>query len=812
MSNPKLLLAALTLDEKIKLLGGTMVRSSQARDGDVFGIERVGMPPLKFADGPVGVHWWTQASTCYPALICLAATMDAEQARAYGSALGDDCRAVGIHVLLAPGVNLYRSPLCGRNFEYLGEDPELSGQLAAAYIRGIQSRGVAATVKHFAANNQEYDRHGISSDVDERTLREVYLRPFERAVKEGGSACLMTAYGLLNGQHCSENSWLTDQILRGEWGFDGWVISDWTSVHSTVQTLNSGLDLEMPWGRFLNPAAVHAALASGLVSAAKLDEKILNRLQLMARFGWLNPQHRQLDPAIPSQNPASEAVALDVARRGMVLLKNDSACLPARPGSVRRIAVLGHHAQTSVLCGGGSSYTRPYSSVTLADALAQVYGPEVQLDLHACVAPWRGEAVFSASAFFTPDGQPGLAARYFEGDRFDGAPATATDDRLDFLLGESRPPAIKGGALFSAIWNGEIVIEEGGGTDFYMDTEDGYLDACLDGEPLFTSHRGPCRRTLELAPGRHAVEIRFRQTQKGYVKFRFGYEPAINARIDCEAGLTAAAQADLVIVAAGFVSQTEGESHDRDFEMDARLVRMIEDAAAVSSRIVVALYIGGAVQTVPWLDKVQAALCLWYPGQNGTLAAAEIIAGLTNPSGKLPFTWEKQLEDRGASACYQDADGDRRVSYDDGIFIGHRHFDRHGIEPRFPFGHGLSYTTFAYENLRIDSPAADGSATLRFDIRNTGKFNGTESAMIFVAAESSVPRPVREFKASATATLAPGERQTLAVTLPPRAFAFWHPDKKMWVIEPGEYTILVGPSAKELPLQAKLTLRGRTLS
>jgi beta-glucosidase len=799
------LLAALTLDEKILLLGGNMASSDPARDGDVFGIPRVGLPPLKFADGPIGVHWWTKASTCYPANICLAATFDPALAFAYGSALGDDCRAAGVHVLLAPGVNLYRSPLCGRNFEYLGEDPELAGLLAAAYIRGVQSRGVAATVKHFAANNQEYDRHGISSDVDERTLREVYLRPFELAVKEGLSACLMTAYGLLNGQHCSENDWLTTTLLREEWGFDGWVISDWTSVHSVVQTLNSGLDLEMPWGRFLNAENVRAALANGLVSPARIDAKIRHRLRVMQRFGWLDPRHAQLDPAIPSRSPASEAVALDTARRGIVLLKNERATLPVRPGSVRRIAVLGHHGQARILCGGGSAYTTPHSSITLAEALAQVYGPEVQLDLHTCLNPWRGNEAFQSAAFSTADGSPGLDARYFENDRFAGIPAITRDERLDFTLGENRPPVLQGQALFSASWHGFITITEAGETDFYMDTEDGYLDARIgESDTLFTNQRGPYRVTRTFAPGRYPVEIRYRQTQKGYIKFRFGYEAAAHAFTGYDAGLAAARDADLVIVATGFVSHTEGEAHDRDFDLDPRAVRLITDAAAAApGKTVPVLYIGGAVQTAPWLDQVPAALCLWYPGQNGTLAAAEILAGLVNPSGKLPFTWEKQLSDRGSYPFYHDTDGDRRTAYADGVFTGYRHFDRHGIAPLFPFGHGLSYTRFAYSGLHVAAPAADGSVQVRFTLTNTGDVSGTETALVFVGdAEASVPRPVREFKACATATLAPGESRELSVTLPARAFAFWHPDTRAWTIEPGTFVIEVGPHAGHLALRA----------
>lgn len=819
MTNPdhdrvQALLDALTLDEKLLLLGGQPASGEFERSGGVFGVERIGLPALRFGDGPVGVNWWTNASTCYPTLLCLAASMDESLAFAYGRALASDCRSAGIHVLLAPGVNLYRSPLCGRNFEYLGEDPELAGLLAAAYIRGVQSQGVAATVKHLAANNQEYDRHGISADVDERTLREVYLRPFELAITEGRSACVMTAYGLLNGQHCSENRWLLKTVLRDEWGFDGLVMSDWISVHSTVQTFNSGLDLEMPSARFFAAEAVRAALAQGLITDVELDEKIRHRLNVMARFGWLDPRHKQPDPAFPSCNPESEAVALEVARRGIVLLQNEGGLLPAPPASVRRIAVLGHHPGAPILCGGGSAYTPPHSSVTLAEAIRLVYGPDVEVSVHACIDPWRGEAVYPASVFTSPDGQPGLDARYFDNDTWQGAPALCrTERKIDMFFGDKQPEGLSGAALFSASWSGSIAVDWDGDTDFYFQAADGFLDVAVAGITVFGGLRGAGRSTLRLARGKHPVEVRFRQTQNGYVTIRFGYAATSLSRLDYEAGLAAARAADLVVVGAGFVSQTEGESHDREFAIDPLQVSLINDAAAVSDRVVAVLYAGGAVQTDPWLPKVRAVLCLWYPGQNGTLAAAEILAGITNPSGKLPFTWEKDLPDRGAHEFYHDTDGDRRVSYGDGVFVGYRHFDRLDISPRFAFGHGLSYTTFSYENLEIAVEASAAgrieAIVIEFDLCNTGSVRGTECALIFVGDdEASVPRPLRELKATVPVTLNPGEKQTVQIRLDERALSFWHPDAGRWLSEPGGFTVWVGPSAICLPLCGRFQLAG----
>lgn len=801
------LLCALTLEEKIKLLGGWKKTEGEERTGDIYGIDRIGLPALKFADGPVGVHWWTRASTCYPALICLAATFDEQTAFEYGEGVGTDCRAAGVHVLLAPGVNLYRSPLCGRNFEYLGEDPELSGKTAAAYIRGVQSKGVAATVKHFAANNQEYDRHGISSDIDARTLREVYLRPFELAVKEGGTACLMTSYNPVNQIHASEHHELIEQILRGEWGCEGLVMSDWTSVYSTAQTLAAGLDLEMPWGRHLNVEKIRPLLETGVVTEALIDRRIRKRLELMARFGWLDPEHRQHDAALPDRNPATEAVALNVARRGIVLLKNEG-LLPKPPAEVRRITVLGHHAGREIICGGGSAYTPPHEAVSLERALRTVYGENVDVICFPVLDLWRAEAAFVHPDYRTPDGQPGLRAEYFNNPDLAGAPAAVrTDQDIRFRWIEGAPDPAVNSIHYSGRWTGTFEVEQDEPCDFYIKNQDGACSFWIDEELMESAVAGSGRFSVPLAKGRHALRVEFRTTHVGWVHHYFGFEPARLAQCDYEKALASAKESDLTVVTAGFVAETEGESHDRPFELDAHTVQLLCDAAEVSDNVAAVLYIGGAVQTEPWLDKVRAALCLWYPGQNGTLAAAEIIAGRTNPSGKLPFTWEKQLADRGSFCCYHDEDGDRRIVYADGVFTGYRWFDLHHIEPRFPFGHGLSYTSFAYENLRLlcSSIRAGEPLNLEFDIANTGAVAGAESALVFVSdPEAGVPRPLKEFKMSKRVRLDPGERRTVHITLPARAFAYWDVDRGDWNIEPGAFIISVGPNAAELPLQNEL--------
>lgn len=793
----------LTNEEKIVLLGGNQPVLPEM-DGELHGIERVGLKPLKLADGPVGVHWWTKAATAYPASITLAASFDEGAAYRVGEAIGTDCRAVGVHVLLAPGVNLYRSPLCGRNFEYFGEDPELSGCIAAAYIRGVQSCGVAATVKHFTANNQEYDRHRISSDVDERTLREVYMRPFEIAVKEAQPGCLMTSYNLLNGQHASECEWLINEVLREEWGFDGFVMSDWYSVYSTAQTMNSGLDLEMPVGLFMTQEKVEPLLEAGIVSQKTLDDKVRHRLRLMQRFGWLDADHEQLDKTLPVRNFETESVALDAVRMGSVLVENKEDFLPVLPGRVKRITVLGHHAVCPVTSGGGSAYTPPHEAVTLAEAIGRGYGDAAEVSAYEMIDLMRAPKTWEQTVFC----DPGLTAEYFADTEVAGEPvATELVDKISCAWEHGDNPVPGLGSLYSIRWSGQLDVPEA--EEYYVYTWfcNAEPDLYINGKRISLKETAEPVSVL-LEAGRHDFSLTIKKQRPETVRCFVGMEPASRSVVDYEAGLRAAADSDLVVVAAGFVRYTEAENVDRSFALEDRVNQMVLDAVKANPNTVVVLYSGGAVDVAPWINQVKSLLCIWYPGQNGTIAAAEILAGQTNPSGKLPFTWEDRTEDRGSYSCYHDDDGDGRVAYLDGVFTGYRHFDHHQINPRYAFGHGLSYTTFLYENFVV-SPMVDDckGVSVQFDLINTGVVAGAEAALIFVSDdEASLLRPAKELKAVKKVCLESGERQTITVTLPLRAFSFWHSDSKRWTAESGSFVVSAGSSAEKIFLSARTEL------
>ena len=795
------LLTKLSLEEKIDLLGGEHAGTKAN--------EQAGIPVIRLSDGPTGVHWWTNRSTTYPATICAAAAWDQDMAYALGAAIGRDARARGIHVLLAPGVNIYRSPLCGRNFEYLGEDPCLAARLVVQYIRGCQDQAVATTVKHYAVNYQEFDRHRVSSDLDERTLREVYLPAFEAAVREGGTGALMTAYNLVNGVHCSEHQHLNNEILKQEWGFDGLVMSDWVSTYSAAGAANGGLDLEMPNAQWMNREKLLPAIQEGEVSEATIDDKIRRLLRLAICFGWLD--HEQQDSRIPPDDEQTAQVALDAARGGIVLLKNEGNILPIDRTTVRTIAVVGATAHPAVIGGGGSSYNTPWRSTSILEGIKARAG-DVKVVHATGIVPWRDREVAMISAFTTPDGSPGLLGEYFNNSRLEGEPAMTRVDRPVAFMWASNPPAEGIDKNdFSIRWTGSLTPEKDGAHIFYVASADGEYSAKVGDATVFETvggeKSGIQRMELELKAGQtYPVTLEYRRT-RGWNAFCFGWEHSDRLRSARQAVVDAARDAEVVIFCGGHTSRTEGEGFDRTFGMDPELEKQLGDVAAVNANTVVVLTAGGNVDMQAWIDSVKGLVHAWYPGQEGGTAVAEILFGDVNPSGKLPVTFEKRLEDRSSFDCYHDDDGDKHVALTDGIMTGYRHCDARGIEPQFPFGFGLSYTTFAYDALRLstDTMRPDDVLNVSFDIVNTGARAGAEVAQLYIRdEESSLPRPVKELKGFVKVQLEPGERRTVSIELDATALRFYDPDKG-WTVEPGGFEVLVGASCTDIRLRGKFS-------
>ena len=778
------LVAQMTTAEKIHLI-------ASAKSFYTYPVERLGIPQVRMADGPQGIRNNT-VSTLYPCGILTAASWNPALARRLGNSLAEDARARGVRVVLGPGVNIYRAPLCGRNYEYMGEDPWLSGEIAVQYILGVQEKGVMATVKHFAANNQERSRHAMSSDVDERTLMEIYFPAFRRAVQEAGVGAVMDSYNLVNSVHATENRWMNVDVLRDMWGFDGIVMSDWTSVYSTLGAYNGGLDLECPVPRYFRVETVAPLLEAGVLDPALLDEKVQHILQTFIAFGFLDTPAK--DESIPEDNPESRQTALDIAREGIVLLKNDGALPLAKKG---KVLVLGPNADR-IPTGGGSGFVTPFSTVAVKDGLQALRKKNVAFlpdsVLYRNILP----------EMRLPDGSgDGFLASYYLGEKLQETPLYTTVEGNPthyWKYGSPRKDLPNDG--FSVRWEGVYTASGNGTVRFRMAGDDGYR-LFVDGKQLGGDW------------GNHALSSRsvFLDVEEGKeyaVRFEF-YEHAGEATVVFEAGLLdpkAFAKAlegcTDVVYCCGFDSNLEGEGFDRPFRLPADQLAMIDRLG--DKRLAVVVNAGGAVETASWMDKADAILMAWYPGQEGGTAIAEVLTGALSPSGKLPISWERQWEDNPVHDSYFDPAPKNRTTYTEGLFYGYRGYDRSGVKPLFPFGFGLSYSTFAYSNLAV-SILPDRRVAVEFDVRNSGKMDAAECAQVYVRdVESSVIRPQKELKGSDKHFIRKGETIRYRVVLGPDAFSYYNTARKTFVLEPGAFEILVGPSSADLVLSQTITL------
>ena len=644
------LVEQMTLEEKCAYIGGS-------KDGFyIRPVERLGIPLIRMADGPQGVRNNTR-STLFACGVAAAASWNEDVAYEMGVALGQDSRARGVHILLGPGVNICRSPLCGRNFEYMGEDPCLASATAVGYIKGVQSQGVMATVKHFALNNQEFNRHHVSSDADERTINEIYFPAFKAAV-DAGVASVMSSYNLVNNVHSAENRWLLTETLREKWGFEGFVMSDWTSTYSTLGCVRSGLDLEMPEGFCMNYAAIKPLVETGVIREKDIDRKVENILASLIAYGFLD--RPQLDTTIKEDNPYSRDVAYRLSCESAVLLKNDSV-LPLKKGS--NVVLMGPGADI-IPCGGGSGSVDPLYSISLYEGMSR--------------------------------------------------------------LGEDFPVTIVGEDYRKAV------------------------------------------RTLK--------------------------------------------EADAVVVSVGFDRQTEKEDHDRTFALPQGQDELIEFAAEHNDNVIVVIYSGGAVDMRRWHDKVEAVLMGWYPGQEGGLAIARMLAGEMSPSGRLPISIEASPEDNPAYDNYYVEEPKTKrghstlnVTYGEGIFVGYRGYEKNGVSPLYPFGYGLTYTTFEYSDLMVSEKGDGVDVTLT--VTNTGNFDAAEVVQIYVGEDNPcVARPAKELKGYDKVFIPKGESAVVTVRLPRSAFAFYDVDIHDWRINPGSFTIMVGASSQDIKLKEHIIL------
>lgn len=684
------LMGRMTPQEKAAMLSGSGWMESQPN-------ARLGIPAIKMADGPMGVRNWRGSSavtnaastepvtaTAFPAGIGMASSWDPELVASAARVIAQEVKALGRDMILGPTVNINRVPLWGRNFEGYGEDPYLAARMGVAYIKAVEAEGVIPSVKHFAANNEEYERHRIDEKIDERTLHEIYFPAFKAAVEEAGVWAVMSAYNKVNGQWCAENPYLLTETLRKRWGFRGFVISDWGSTYSTDGTINAGMDLEMPggdamriWAKrpetirdgngtgWLTADKVLTAVAAGRVKQAAVDEGVRRILRVMFTAGLFDHAHLgggDVDTAEQRQ------VARTAANQSIVLLKN-AGVLPLRAESVRKIAVIGPSAAVARTGGGGSSLVRPKYAITALDGIKEAAGSGVDV---------------------------------------------------------------------------------------------GYaLGAAMEGEDA----------------GKTPLELR-------------------------EEAVALARKSDVAVVVVGYSPKLEGEGFDRkSMDLPAGQDELIEAVAGANKDTIVVITAGAPVTMTRWIGRVPAVVYAWYGGQEAGHAIGDALFGAVNPSGKLPVTFPKALQD---SPAYGHYPGENlHVEYAEGIYVGYRGFDKRDIEPLFPFGHGLSYTTFDYSRLKVSpGKVAAGKAvsvSVSVSVRNSGARAGAEVVQLYLQPPPSrVDRPAKELKGFSRVMLQPGQTRTVSFTLDKAAMSFYDSAVHDWVAEPGQFTVLVGASSRDI--------------
>jgi beta-glucosidase len=805
------ILDKMTLEEQVSLLSG-------ADFWTTVPVERLGIPRIKVTDGPNGARGGGSfvgdvKSACFPAAIALGASWNPELVRQMGAALAEEARSKSASVLLAPTVNIHRSGLNGRNFECYSEDPHLTTELAVAYIEGVQSGGVAATIKHFAANESEIERQTMSSDIDERALREIYLPPFEAAVKRARVMAVMSSYNKLNGTYTSEHHWLLTEVLREQWGFDGIVMSDWFGSHSTAETINAGLDLEMPGPARERGEKLVQAVRDGKVSAETVRASARRMLLLLERVGAFADPVMQEESA--NDQPHHRALIRKLGAEGAVLLKNDG-ILPLEKTTLDSIAVIGPNAAEARVMGGGSA----------------------QINAHYKVSPLEGirKALSGANSVFYARGAQNnrltkqfagpLDVKFFAGRDCAGPVVSQSHAEAGEFMWLDMPAGIDK-LDFSVRITGSFKPEETGEYTFGMTTAglgrlyvDGALvvnsdDGWKRGDNFFGLGNVEVRSTLSLEAGRtYAISIDFRTLDAAaegiaLSALRFGVElPLGDASI--EEAVARAGECDVALVFAGREGEWDTEGLDLpDLSLPGRQDELIARIAAVNPRTIVVLQTGGPI-AMPWLDDVSAVLQVWYPGQELGNAVADVLFGDAEPGGRLPQTFPLKLADNSAFTddplTYPGKDG--HVEYREGVYVGYRHHDKQNIVPLFPFGHGLSYTTFRWSEPRLSSAEiGESGVTVEIDVSNTGDRAGSDVVLLFVRPlDSPVDRPDKELRAFGKLHLAPGETGAVSMTIGLRDLSYFDVDAKAFVALAGDYELVVAANALDMRGNVRVTL------
>jgi len=808
----------MTLQEKVALLAGT-------HDWYTVPVERLGIPSLKMTDGPNGARGaggFTGGvkAACFPAEISLASTWNIDLLERIGQALAREAQMKGAQVLLAPTVNIQRSPLGGRNFECFSEDPYLSARLAVAYITGLQREGVGASIKHYVCNDEEFERFSISSEVRERALREIYLLPFRAAVRETQPWTIMAAYNLVNGIPASENSYLLTEVLRQEWGFDGVVVSDWFfSVKSTAASVNAGLDLEMPSPRWRGEKLLEA-VERGEVTETTIDTSVRRLLQLLAKAGLF--EHTEQVPEQALDLPEHRALIREAGAEGIVLLKNERNLLPLQREHFTSLAMIGPNARVAQIMGGGSAQVNAHYAVTPLDSIMAKVGDHVTVRYEQGCINYKLLPLLDSELLLagTEGTEHGLAIEFFNTLDLEGPPVQREIQPKSELSWFGEMPAGVNPQQFSLRATGRFTPQESGAYTFGL-ISIGRSRLSIDGQKVIENwieqtHGGDflgmggkeVQATVTLEAGRaYLLTLELAKSEAVPLgAIHLGCLPPEPADT-IERAVALAAAADVAIVCVGFGGEWQSEGSDRaNMDLPGKQDALVEQVAAANPRTIVVLNTGSPI-TMPWLDKVGAVVQAWYPGQECGNAIADVLFGDTNPSGKLPQTFPVRLEDNPAYLDFPGENG--KVYYGEGLFVGYRSYDKKKIAPLFPFGFGLSYTIFSYSSLHLSARQIGPDDTLQvsIDITNTGQRTGKEIVQVYVRDEqANLQRPEKELKAFAKVQLEPGERKTVMLSLGRDALAYYDDLAHEWVAEAGEFEVLVGASSQDIRASATFTL------
>jgi beta-glucosidase len=817
------LLGRMSLQQKLTLLQGDGMAT--------YGIDSLNIPPLQCSDGPFGAHRGG-ATTSFPCGNSLGASWDTTLINQVAIAIAIEAKAKNFQCLLGPGINIIRHPLCGRNFEYYSEDPFLTGRLAVAFTRGLQSEKVAATLKHYAVNNQEFYRNNLDVLVDERTLQEIYMPAFKSAVVEGDAWSVMSAYNKVNGTHCSENKYLLTDLLKTQWGFRGFVMPDWAGAHSTAPSANAGMDC-IVYRSDLFGAPLAAAVKKGLVSEATITEMARRVLRVIFLTGLMDDQPKADIKDLNSKE--TQQLNRKVSREGIVLLKNsrlpgqEENILPINTTYIKQLAVIGPNADKLRMGGGGSSYVgQVFYKVTPLEGITKAARNQV------AVAYAQGVSIADTlipigKQYLKPSnsskGSQGLWAEYYNNMELKGTPvATQLDTIINFewqagpsiyLSDYDKKEKSKTGTLntaigddyFSARWTGTVTPPKTGYYDFVTQCDDGlrlYVNDKLIIDQWYSHDKEYRYGTIKLEAGNpYKIKVEYYE-EIGGAAMRLGWYYHDPKLVDEAVAL--AKKSDAVVICAGIDRFWEAEGADRtDFELPLVQNELIKAVAAVNPNVIVVLNNGGPLNVMPWINNVSALVEAWFTGNEGGNAIADVLFGVYNPSGKLPFSYvQKKSEYPPAFDNYLNRD--KTADYKEGIYVGYRYHDKNNTQLMYPFGFGLSYTSFQYSNLRLEK-ISDKKYIAHFDVKNTGKVDGTEIVQLYASeANPSIDRPVKELKGFAKAFISKNETHTFDIQINADQLGFFDPITKAWKLNKGKYQIQIGSSSVDMKLNGEIVL------